>query len=88
MVNWCTDATLATLITEPSPLVPLNEQPKDTLTITVDPVSNLILVDGFTATDYILPLIGKDGNYHFREIWLYREQLKDNMAERVEKFIN
>ena len=87
-VNWHTDATPATLITEPSPLVPLNEQQKDTLTITMDPVSNLILVDGFTATDYILPLIGKEGNYHSREIWLYREQLKENMAERVTKFMN
>lgn len=85
-VNWCTDATPATLITEPSPLVPLEEQQKDTLTITMDPVSNLVLVDGFTATDYILPLVGKDGNYHSREIWLYREQLKENMAERVERF--
>jgi len=85
-VNWHTDATPALLITEPSPLVPLEEQQKDTLTITMDPVSNLILVDGFTATDYILPLIGKDGNYHSREIWLYREQLKENMAERVESF--
>lgn len=86
-VNWHTDATPALLITEPSPLVPLEEQQKDTLTITMDPVSNLILVNGFTATDYILPLIGKDGNYHSREIWLYREQLKENMAERVAKFL-
>ena len=85
-VNWHTDATPALLITEPSPLVPLEEQQKDTLTITMDPVSNLILVDGFTATDYILPLIGKEGNYHSREIWLYREQLKENMAERVARF--
>lgn len=87
-VNWHTDDTPATLITAPSPHVPVGEQQMDTLTITMDPVSNLILVDGFTATDYILPLIGKDGNYHSREIWLYREQLKENMAERVEKFIN
>ncbi len=85
-VNWHTDATPALLITEPSPLVPLEEQQKDTLTITMDPVSNLILVNGFTATDYILPLIGKEGNYHSREIWLYREQLKENMAERVARF--
>jgi hypothetical protein len=85
-VNWHTDAAPATIITEPSPFVPLNEQQKDTLTITMDPVSNLVLVDGFTATDYILPLIGKDGNYHSREIWLYREQLKENMEKRVERF--
>lgn len=85
-MNWHTDATPATLITDPSPHMPSGEQQMDTLTITMDPVSNLILVDGFTATDYILPLIGKDGNYHSREIWLYREQLKENMAERVERF--
>jgi pimeloyl-ACP methyl ester carboxylesterase len=85
-VNWHTDATPATLITEPSPHIPVGKQQPDTLTITMDPVSNLVLVDGFTATDYILPLIGKDGNYHSREIWLYREQLKENMAERVERF--
>lgn len=82
-VNWHTDAAPATIITEPSPFVPLNEQQQDTLTITMDPVSNLILVDGFTATDYILPLIGKEGNYHSREIWLYREQLKENIEQRV-----
>ena len=62
--------------------MPVGEQQPDTLTITMDPVSNLILVDGFTATDYILPLIGKDGNYHSREIWLYREQLKENIEQR------
>ncbi|MBO7074617.1 MAG: hypothetical protein J6W12_06895 [Bacteroidales bacterium] len=82
-VNWCTDATPATLITEPSPHIPVGKQQPDTLTITMDPVSNLILVNGFTATDYILPLIGKEGNYHSREIWLYREQLKENIEQRV-----
>ena len=85
-VNWHTDATPALLITEPSPHIPVGKQQPDTLTITMDPVSNLILVNGFTATDYILPLIGKEGNYHSREIWLYREQLKENMAERVARF--
>ena len=53
----------------------------------MDPVSNLILVNGFTATDYILPLVGKDGNYHSRESWLYREKLKANIQKRVEAYI-
>lgn len=86
-VNWHTDATPATLITEPSPHIPVGNQQPDTLTITMDPVSNLILVNGFTATDYILPLVGKDGNYHSRESWLYREKLKANIQKRVEAYI-
>ena len=65
-VNWRTDATPANLVTEPSPFIPLNQQKKDNLTVTLDTVSNLLLVDGFSATDYVLPLIGKEGNYHSR----------------------
>ena len=85
-VNWHTDATPATLITEPSPLIPLDQQHKDTLTVTLDPSSGLLLVDGYTGTDYILPLIGKEGNYHSREIWLYRNCLRDNIARRTARF--
>ena len=87
-VNWRTDATPATLITEPSPLIPLDQQQRDTLTVTLDPTSGLLLVDGFTGTDYILPLIGKEGNYHSREIWLYRDHLRDNIAQRAVRYIN
>ena len=85
-VNWRTDATPATLITEPSPLIPLEKQRRDTLTVTLDPSSGLLLVDGYTGTDYILPLIGKEGNYHSREIWLYRDCLRDNIARRTARF--
>ena len=85
-VNWCTDATPATLITEPSPLIPVTEQRPDTMTVTLDPSSNLLLVKGYTATDYVLPLIGKEGNYHSREIWLYRDQLRENIAMRAARF--
>ncbi|MBQ9555309.1 MAG: DUF3089 domain-containing protein [Muribaculaceae bacterium] len=87
-VNWHTDATPATLITEPSPLIPLDQQHKDTLTVTLDPTSGLLLVDGYTGTDYILPLIGKEGNYHSREIWLYRDLLRDNIALRTNRYLN
>lgn len=82
-VNWRTDNTPATLVTEPSPLLPVNEQRKDTLTVRLDTTSQLLLVDGYTATDYVLPLFGKEGNYHTREIWLYRDCLKQNIAQRV-----
>jgi len=85
-VNWRTDAQPATLITEPSPLLPMTEQKRDTMTVALDPASRLLLVSGFTATDYVLPLIGKEGNYHTREIWLYRDQLRDNIQLRSRKF--
>ena len=85
--NWKTDATPVTWMTEPTPWLPVSEQKKDTLTAHLDVASGLVFVDGYTATDYVLPLIGKEGNYHTREIWLYRQQLKDNMALRAERFL-
>lgn len=86
-VNWRTDATPATLITEPSPLIPLEQQSRDTLTVHIDEASGLLFVDGYTGTDYILPLIGKEGCYHSREIWLYRNQLRDNIARRTANYL-
>lgn len=86
-VNWCTDATPATLVTVPSPAIPEAEQQVDTLTVRLDPSTRLLLVDGFTGTDYVLPLIGKEGNYHSREIWLYRKQLRENIARRTRAWL-
>lgn len=82
-VNWRTDGTSALLITEPSPLLPIAEQKKDTMSVSLDVASGLLIVEGYTAKDYVLPLIGKEGNYHSREIWLYRDQLRENMAHRA-----
>ena len=82
-VNWCTDDTPASLVTVPSPYKPEAEQKTDTLTVRLDPATHLLLVDGFSGTDYVLPLIGKEGNYHSREIWFYRTQLRDNIALRT-----
>ena len=82
-VNWCTDDTPASLVTVPSPGKHDVEQPTDTLTVRLDPATHLRLVSGYTGTDYVLPLIGKEGNYHSREIWLYRKQLCDNIALRT-----
>ena len=87
-VNWRTDATPATLITEPSPLIPLDQQHRDTLTVTLDTPTGLLLVQGYTGNDYILPLIGKEGNYHSREIWLYRDHLRDNIARRTARYLH
>ena len=87
-VNWRTDNTPATLVTEPTPLKPVSEQQKDTMTVHLDPNSGLVFVEGYTATDYVLPLIGKEGNYHSREIWLYRQQLQENMTLRAKHFLD
>ena len=85
-VNWKTDSTRATLITEPSPLLPVAEQKQDTMTIHLDTTKGLLIVEGFTAQDYVLPLLGVEGNYHSREIWLYRDQLRENMALRAARY--
>ena len=85
-VNWRTDSMAAVFSTEPTPLLPVAEQKKDRLSVSLDPVTNLLFVSGYTADDYVLPLIGQEGNYHSREIWLYRQQLRENMARRVAAF--
>jgi hypothetical protein len=58
------------------------------MTVHLDKASGLLFVEGFTAQDYILPLIGVEGNYHSREIWLYRQQLRENMALRAARRTN
>ena len=85
--NWRTDATPVTFMTEPTPLLPVDQQQKDTLTIHLDQASHLLFVEGYTATDYMMPLFGMEGNYHTREIWLYRDQLRENMALRAAAFL-
>ena len=85
-VNWRTDSVPALLTTEPSPLLPVDEQKPDTMSVRLDTATGLLIVEGYTAQDYVLPLIGKEGNYHSREIWLYRHQLRENMALRAAAF--
>lgn len=81
--NWRTDATPAAFATEPSPFVPLGQQRKEPLVAALDPASNLVLVSGYTAGDYLIPAIGREGCYHSREIWLYRDSIRENMALRA-----
>ena len=47
--------------------------------------TGLLIVEGFTAQDYVLPLLGVEGKYHTREIWLYRDQLRENMTLRANR---
>ncbi|KWW31703.1 MAG: hypothetical protein AUK63_397 [bacterium P3] len=76
-VNWRTDATPATLVSPAS---------DDTLTVTLDTANHLLLVDGYSRQDYLLPLIGREGNYHGLEILLYCSQLRRNLALRAAAF--
>lgn len=86
-VNWSTGGEPAVLDTEPSPFIPLDRQQKQHLEVALDTASNLLFVSGYVSDDYILPLFGREGNYHSREIWLYRQQLRDNMQNRVNQFL-
>lgn len=74
-VNWRTDATPATWLHD-----------GDTLTATIDTTTRLMVVDGYTG-DYLLPLIGRDGNYHRLDITIYRQSLHHNMTLRASKFM-
>lgn len=76
-VNWHTDATPATLVS------PISD---DTVTVTLDTNTLLLTVEGYSRTDYILPLIGREGNYHSLELSLYRDCLRRNVALRAERF--
>ena len=77
-VNWRTDATPASLV---SPISP------DTLTVTLDTTTLLLQVQGYSGADYVIPLIGREGNYHGLEISLYAPSLRRNMALRAERFL-
>ena len=73
-VNWRTDATPATLI---------DPRYGDTLTVTLDTTSLLLHIDGYKRNDYMLPLIGCEGNYHCLEISLFSDVLCRNIALRA-----
>lgn len=75
-VNWRTDATPATLV---------DPRYGDTLTVTLDTTTLLLHIDGYHRDDYILPLIGREGNYHCLEISLFRDCLRRNISLRAGK---
>lgn len=84
-VNWRTDATPATLIS-PISTNPTTGLP-DSVTVTLDTNTLLLNINGYSPTDYILPLIGRDGNYHSLEISLYRHCLRQNIALRAKTYL-
>ena len=71
-VNWCTDATPAVLF--------------DSLTVTLDPASKLLVVDGFEGTGYAWKPYFEDGCYHTFEIRWYGDSLRENIATRCDAY--
>ena len=72
-VNWTTDATPAVLF--------------DSLTVTLDPATKLLLVDGYAGTGYAWKPYFKDGCYHTFEIRWYGDSLRENIAERCQAYL-
>ncbi len=70
-VNWKTDATPAVL--------------NDTLTVTLDPRANVLVVEGYDGSSLpnILDILNT-GDYHGAEPWLYSECLRKNFRQRID----
>jgi len=73
-VNWRTDAVPAVLA--------------DTLTVTLDPVTKLLLVEGYPHTDHAFPPYYGGGNYHTFELRWYADCLRENIARRSQAFLS
>ena len=86
-VNWKTDSTPAQFVTEPTARIPVDEQKPITMTAHLDMPTQLLLVDGYHGPSQMLPVIGKEGNYHTSEIWFYRRYLRENIALRAATFL-
>ena len=74
-VNWRTD-------TVSTPFVFYGKKKSDTLSVSLDPESRLLLVDGY-SNDKPMPVIGVPGNYHHLELKFYYPYIRQNMADRV-----
>ena len=74
-VNWTTEAVPAAL--------------NDSVTVTVDTLSHLLIVDGLDPEAYFLSSLAPMfplGNYHLQELTLYQEHLRRNTALRIRNF--
>ena len=72
-VNWCTDATPATL--------------RDSITVTLSPEHNVLVVEGYDGSHLpnILDIINV-GDYHSIEPWEYSECLHANIKQRIKAY--
>ena len=71
-VNWRTDSTPAVM--------------HDTLTVTLDPATKLLLVDGYDVVDYDTSFF-REGCYHTFEIRWYSDYLLENIEARTEAWL-
>ena len=78
-VNWRTDSVTV-------PFVFYGTRSNDTLSVRCDPDSHLLIVNGYNHEHY-LPVIGRPGNYHYRELKFYYPYIRQNMADRVATFM-
>ncbi len=76
--NWRTDNTPAT-VTDP--------RYGDTVTVTLDTTSLLLHIANYKHDDYMIPLIGLEGNYHRLDLTLYSLCLRNNIALRAKRFV-
>ena len=72
-VNWCTDSTPGVIM--------------DTVTVHLDPATHLLLASGYERTDHAFPPYFNGGNYHTFEIRWYTPQLRQNIQDRLQAFL-
>ena len=63
----------------------------DSVSVRVDTISNVLLVEGFNEDNYYVPELDylfKKGNYHLQELYFYAKYLSDNIIERSQAFTN
>ena len=75
-VNWQIDATPATYLYDFAGAC-------DTLTATLDTLTHLTLISGYSGLYPQVPFCSREGNYHCLEIPLYYRFLKENIALRI-----
>lgn len=74
-VNWCTDTTPGVLYYK-----------GDTLTMTIDPVYNVVVAEDIDMDKYYKESLGdffKKGNLHHYDIKFYAEPIRQNVLDRV-----
>lgn len=69
-VNWSTEEVTAVL--------------NDTVTVTLNPDNKVLVVEGYDASRY-KPILGfiNTGDLHSADPWLYKDQLRDNVKDRI-----
>lgn len=76
-VNWTTGAVPASL--------------NDSVTVTVDTLHHLLLVEGLDPEHYFVPSLSSIfpvGNYHLQELYFYQEHLRRNAGLRIRNYLD